>query len=131
MNYGERSVELHRKNRGKLSINSKFEIKNKEDLSLAYTPGVAQPCLEISKNKNEIYNLTSAKNTVAVVTDGSSVLGLGDIGPEASLPVMEGKSILFKKFANVDAYPIALATQDVDEIVRTVKLISPFNIVDP
>jgi len=118
----ERALEFHIG--GKLRVNSKVEI-NKDTISLAYTPGVAMPCIEIAKNKEDVYKYTSKGNMVAVITDGSAVLGLGDIGPEASLPVMEGKSLLFKHFADIDAFPIALKTKDVDEIVNTIKLISP------
>ncbi len=123
--YGKLSVEVHRKNKGKLDVQSKVHLKDKEDLSIAYTPGVAQPCLEIEKNPDEWYELTSAGNTVAVITDGSAVLGLGDIGPKASLPVMEGKCVLFKEFAGVNAFPIAINTQDVHDFVETVKRIAP------
>ncbi len=119
------SLELHLKNKGKIAINSKISLKTKDDLSLAYTPGVAQPCLEIARNKKAVYDYTSKSNMVAVVTDGSAVLGLGNIGAEASLPVMEGKCILFKEFGNVDAFPIALSTQDPDKVVDIVKNISP------
>jgi len=123
--YAKLSLEMHEKSVGKISIISKVPIKNSYDLSIAYTPGVAAPCLQIAKNKDDVYKYTSKGNIIAVVTDGTAVLGLGDIGPEASLPVMEGKAILFKQFGNVDAIPIAIASKDVDEIVRTVKLISP------
>lgn len=125
MNYKELSLALHEKHKGKLSINSKVPVKNKDDLSTAYTPGVAEPCMHIYKNKEDIYKYTIKSNTVAVITDGSAVLGLGNIGPEASLPVMEGKCVLFKEFAGVDAFPIAISTQDVEEFIKTVKLISP------
>lgn len=125
MNFNERSLELHKQKRGKLEIRSTFPLETREDLSVAYTPGVAQPCLEIAKDKSLAWDLTIKGRTVAVVTDGSSVLGLGNIGPEAGLPVMEGKAILFKRFAGIDAFPICLATQDVDEIVETVKRIAP------
>ncbi|PIZ95700.1 MAG: NAD-dependent malic enzyme [Candidatus Magasanikbacteria bacterium CG_4_10_14_0_2_um_filter_37_12] len=118
-------VEFHRQLRGKIEVISRTSISSRAELSLAYTPGVAEACLAIVGNLAEVYNLTRKNNMVAVVTDGSAVLGLGNIGPEASLPVMEGKAILFKEFADVDAFPIALKTQDVDEIVRTVELISP------
>lgn len=125
MNYFEESLKLHENSRGKLEVVSKIKLENRDDLSLAYSPGVASPCLEIAKNENEVYKYTSKGNLIAVVTDGSAVLGLGNIGAKASLPVMEGKAILFKEFGNVDAIPIALDTNDVEEIVRTVKLISP------
>jgi malate dehydrogenase (oxaloacetate-decarboxylating) len=123
--YEKLSLEAHRKNRGKLEVKSKFSIRNREELSVAYTPGVAAVCLEIQKNPHEARNLTSCKNTVAVITDGTAVLGLGDIGPLAALPVMEGKAALFKEFANVDAFPIALATKDVEEIIATIQNIAP------
>ena len=119
----ERSLELHEKNHGKVEVISKVE--NREDLSLAYTPGVAEPCRKIHANPDDVYKYTAKGNLVAVVSDGTAVLGLGDIGPLAGMPVMEGKSILFKEFANVDAFPICLDTKDVDEIVETVKRIAP------
>lgn len=125
MNYFEGSLKLHEKNIGKIEVASKVKIKTKEDLSLAYTPGVAEPCREIYENVENVFKYTAKGNLVAVVTDGSAVLGLGDIGPKASLPVMEGKAILFKEFANVDAFPICLDTKNVDEIVNVVRLISP------
>ncbi len=125
MNYAEESLKVHRQKKGKIEICSKVPLVNKDDLSTAYTPGVAAPCMEIAKEKNKIYDYTIKQNSVAVVTDGSAVLGLGNIGPEAGLPVMEGKAILFKKFGNVDAYPICLATQNADKIVEAVKLIAP------
>lgn len=125
MNYAQESLELHRKLKGKLDIVSRLPITNKTDLSLAYTPGVAQPCVEIHSNPEESYELTGRGNLVAVVTDGTAVLGLGDIGPEAAMPVMEGKCILFREFAGVNAFPICLATKDVDEIIRTVECVAP------
>lgn len=125
MNYFEESLKLHEKNSGKIEVTSKVKITTREDLSLAYTPGVAEPCRKIHENEEDVYKYTSKGNLVAVVTDGTAVLGLGDIGPKAGLPVMEGKAILFKEFANVDAVPICLDTKNVDEIVRTVKLIAP------
>ncbi|MGE5627987.1 MAG: NAD(P)-dependent malic enzyme [Solirubrobacterales bacterium] len=125
MNYFEESLKLHEKSIGKIEVISKLPLETRDDLSLAYTPGVAEPCREIHKNKDEVYKYTSKGNLVAVITDGSAVLGLGDIGPEAGLPVMEGKAILFKEFANVNAFPICLDTKNVDEIVRSVKLIAP------
>jgi malate dehydrogenase (oxaloacetate-decarboxylating) len=124
-NYDKKSLKLHEKNKGKISIVSKMKLKNKEDLSVAYTPGVAAPCIEIAKNKENVYKYTLKNNTIAVITDGTAVLGLGDIGPEASLPVMEGKAVLFKRFADVDAFPIAIASKDTEEIIKTIKLISP------
>ena len=121
----ERSLELHEKNHGKIEVISKVKVENKDELSLAYTPGVAEPCRKIHANPNDVYKYTSKGNPVAVVSDGTAVLGLGDIGPLAGMPVMEGKSILFKQFANIDAFPICLDTKDVDEIVETVKRIAP------
>ena len=123
--YAKLALEMHEVNKGKIKVDSKMNIMNKEDLSIAYTPGVAQPCLEINKNLENVYKYTSKGNLVAVVSDGSAVLGLGDIGASASIPVMEGKSILFKAFADVDAFPICLKSKDVDEIVKTVKLLEP------
>lgn len=125
MNNREAALELHRANRGKLSIESKVPIRNREDLAVAYTPGVAEPCKEIHRERQLVYEYTGRGNLVAVVTDGSAVLGLGNIGPEAALPVMEGKAALFKTFAGVDAIPICLASQDVDDIVSAVRLIAP------
>ena len=125
MNYFEESLKLHEKVRGKIEVVSKLKLENRDDLSLAYTPGVAEPCRRIHANEEDVYKYTAKGNLVAVVTDGTAVLGLGDIGPKAALPVMEGKAILFKEFGNVDAFPICLDTTDVDEIVRTVKLLSP------
>lgn len=119
------ALKLHRDHLGKISIVSKVLVENKEELSLAYSPGVAAPCLAIKDNKEEIYNLTAKGNLVAVVSDGSAVLGLGNIGAHASLPVMEGKAVLFKEFGNVDAFPICLNTQDTEEIIKTCKLIEP------
>lgn len=123
-NYDQQSIEAHKKHRGKIEINSRMPLDTREDLSVAYTPGVAAPCRQIHKNNSKAYDYTSKGNTVAVVTDGSAVLGLGNIGPEASLPVMEGKCVLFKKFAGVDAVPVTLDTQDIDEIISTVKAIA-------
>ena len=121
----EKSLELHEKSKGKLSVVSKVKVENRDDLSLAYSPGVAEPCRKICANKEDVYKYTSKGNLVAVVTDGTAVLGLGDIGPEAALPVMEGKCVLFKEFGDVDAIPICLDTKDTEEIIRTVKLIAP------
>ena len=121
----ENSLKLHEQNKGKLSIVSKVKVGNREDLSLAYSPGVAEPCRKIASNKEDVYKYTGKGNLVAVVTDGTAVLGLGDIGPEAALPVMEGKCVLFKEFGDVDAIPICLDTKDPEEIIRTVKLIAP------
>ena len=124
MNYAEESLRLHEEWKGKIEVVSRVSVKNKEDLSLAYTPGVAQPCLEIQKDYDKSFTLTRRSNLVAVITDGTAVLGLGDIGPEAGMPVMEGKCALFKAFGDVDAFPICVRSKDVDEIVRTVYLIS-------
>ncbi|WP_042273368.1 NAD(P)-dependent malic enzyme [[Clostridium] dakarense] len=125
MNYFEESLKLHEEKVGKIEVISKIKVETRDDLSLAYTPGVAEPCRKIHENEENVYKYTSKGNLVAVVTDGSAVLGLGNIGPKAGLPVMEGKAILFKEFAGVDAFPICLDTNDVDEIVKTVKLIAP------
>ena len=124
MNYGEIAVQKHKQWQGKIEVICRAELETKDDLSIAYTPGVAQPCLEIEKNPDLIYDLTRRGNLVAVVTDGTAVLGLGDIGPLASMPVMEGKCALFKAFGNVDAVPICVNSKSVDEIVQTVSLIS-------
>lgn len=125
MNIYEESLQFHKQLRGKLEVSSRVKITNEKDLSLAYTPGVAEPCREIHKAPSTAYLYTRKWNTVAVISDGTAVLGLGDIGPLASLPVMEGKSILFKEFADVDAFPIVLDTKDVNEIVETVVRIAP------
>jgi len=124
MDYAKESLKLHYKWGGKLDIRPKMPVSTKEDLSLAYTPGVAEPCLEIARDKSLSYKLTGRHNLVAVVTDGSAVLGLGDIGPEAAMPVMEGKCVLFKSFGNVDAIPLCIRSNDVDEIVNTVSLLA-------
>ena len=124
MNYVQESLRLHGEWKGKIEIIPRVPVANKEDLSLAYTPGVAQPCLEIQRDIEKSYDLTRRHNLCAVITDGSAVLGLGDIGPEAGMPVMEGKCVLFKAFGDVDAFPLCVKTQDVDEFVRTVALIS-------
>ena len=118
------ALEAHAKWKGKIEVISTVELNNKEDLAIAYTPGVAEPCLEIQKDVNLSYDYTRRGNMIAVVTDGTAVLGLGDIGPEAGMPVMEGKAALFKSFANIDAFPICIRSKDVDEIVKTVQLIS-------
>lgn len=125
MNYSELSLELSEKNRGKLEVRSLVPVTTREELSTAYTPGVAEPCRRIAADRREAYRYTIKGHTVAVVSDGTAVLGLGDIGPEAAMPVMEGKSILFKEFGGIDAFPICLDTKDVDEIVETVKRIAP------
>lgn len=125
MDYNKESLEMHKKLKGKVEVKSKVKIENKDDLSLAYTPGVAEPCREISKDKEKIYDYTFKGNTVAVISDGSAVLGLGNIGAEASLPVMEGKAILFKEFAGIDAFPICLKEQNVQKTIETIKNISP------
>ncbi len=124
MDYGKKSLQLHAKWKGKIDIVCKAPIKNKQDLALAYTPGVAAPCLAIQKDINKSYDLTWRKNTIAVVTDGTAVLGLGDIGPEAGMPVMEGKCALFKRFGNVNAVPLCIKSKNVDDIVKTVYLLS-------
>lgn len=124
MTTAERSLAMHYDVKGKIEVISRVEVNSSEDLSLAYTPGVAQPCLEIQKDVSKSYELTRRWNLCAVITDGSAVLGLGDIGPEAGMPVMEGKCVLFKTFGNVDAFPLCVSTQDVDTFVQTVKLIS-------
>ena len=124
MNYAEESLKRHAQWKGKIEVIATVPVKNKEDLSLAYTPGVAQPCLEIQKDIDKSYELTRRHNLCAVITDGTAVLGLGDIGPEAGMPVMEGKCVLFKAFGGVDAFPLCVRTKDVDEFVNTVVLIS-------
>ena len=124
MNYAEESLRLHEKWKGKIEVIATVPVATKDDLSLAYTPGVAQPCLEIQKDVNLSYDLTRRHNLCAVITDGSAVLGLGDIGPEAGMPVMEGKCVLFKAFGGVDAFPLCVKTKDVDEFVNAVALIS-------
>ncbi len=123
MDYAKESLKLHYEWNGKIEVVARAKVDNKEALSLAYTPGVAQPCLEIQKDINKSYELTRRSNLVAVITDGSAVLGLGDIGPEAGMPVMEGKCVLFKEFGGVDAFPLCVRTQDVDEFVNTVTLL--------
>ena len=125
MDYNAASLKMHEENQGKMEISLKVPIETKEDLSTAYTPGVAEPCRKIADNPADVYKYTLKANTVAVVSDGTAVLGLGDIGPLAAIPVMEGKSVLFKRFGNVDAFPICLDTKDTDEIVETVKRLAP------
>ena len=124
MDYAKESLRLHGEWKGKIEVVTRVPVENKDDLSLAYTPGVAQPCLEIQKDVNKSYELTRRWNMCLVVTDGSAVLGLGDIGPEAGMPVMEGKCVLFKAFGDVDAFPICIKSNDVDEIVNTIYMIS-------
>ena len=125
MNYNERALQVHESSKGKIEVVSKVKLESKDDLSIAYTPGVAEPCRKIASNPEDVYKYTSKGNLVAVVSDGSAVLGLGNIGAKAAIPVMEGKAILFKAFAGVDAFPICLETQNVDEIVETIVRISP------
>lgn len=124
-NLRSEALHIHKVNQGKLSTEAKIPVTNAKELSLAYSPGVAEPCKEIYDRKESVYDYTMKGNTVAVVTDGSAVLGLGNIGPEAAMPVMEGKSVLFKSFAGVDSFPICLATNDIDQIVETVRLLEP------
>ena len=125
MNFNIEALKMHEKNKGKISVKSKVSLNSKDDLSTAYTPGVAEPCRKIHANEDDVYKYTSKGNLVAVVSDGSAVLGLGNIGPKAAIPVMEGKCILFKEFADVDAFPICLDTQDTEEIVKAIKQIAP------
>ncbi|HAM30755.1 MAG TPA: NAD-dependent malic enzyme, partial [Erysipelotrichaceae bacterium] len=124
MDYAAEALKKHKEWKGKLETKNKMAIENKDDLSIAYTPGVAAPCLEIKANPKEVYTYTGKGNTVAVVSDGSAVLGLGNIGPEAGMPVMEGKCVLFKAFGDVDAFPLCIKSKDVDEIVNTIYMIS-------
>lgn len=125
MDYNQAALQMHEEHHGKVAVQSKVKVENRDDLSTAYTPGVAEPCRRIHADPRNVYRYTAKGNLVAVVSDGTAVLGLGDIGPLAAMPVMEGKAILFKEFADVDAFPICLDTKDVDEIVRTVKAIAP------
>ncbi|SHK34208.1 malate dehydrogenase (oxaloacetate-decarboxylating) [Hathewaya proteolytica DSM 3090] len=123
--YAERALEMHKENKGKLRVVSQIEVNSKDDLAVAYTPGVAEPCLEIAKDNDKIFDYTIKSHTVAIVTNGTAVLGLGNIGAGAGLPVMEGKALLFKEFGNVDAFPICIDSEDPEEIIKTVKLIAP------
>lgn len=125
MDYYKEAIKIHEEKKGKIEIVSKLALNDKDDLSIAYTPGVAEPCRKIHKNRDDVYKYTAKGNLVAVVSDGSAVLGLGNIGSEAAIPVMEGKSILFKEFANIDAFPICLDTQNTEEIINTVKYLAP------
>ena len=121
----EEALKLHKDNQGKLAVTSKVPLHNAQDLSLAYSPGVAEPCLEIHKDVNKVYDYTAKGNFVAIVSDGTAVLGLGNIGAEAAMPVMEGKCVLFKTFGGIDAFPICLESQNTDDIVNAVKQIAP------
>lgn len=125
MDYFKESLLLHKRLKGKIRIVPKIDVHTAEELSLVYSPGVAEPCLEIARKPESVYDYTIKGNTVAIVSDGSAVLGLGNIGASASIPVMEGKALLFKRFANIDAFPICIDSQDTDKIVETVKLIAP------
>lgn len=125
MNLYEESLQLHAENHGKLKVQSKVACQTRHDLSVAYTPGVAQPCLEIAKDPENSYVYTNRGNTVAVISDGTAVLGLGDIGAAAAMPVMEGKCLLMKKFADIDAWPLVVDSKDPEEIIRFVKMVSP------
>ena len=125
MDYNKLALEMHEQNKGKIAVRSKVTVKTRDDLSTAYTPGVAEPCRKIRDNKEEVYRYTAKANLVAVLSDGTAVLGLGDIGPEAAMPVMEGKAVLFKEFGNVNAVPVCLDTQDTEEIIKTVVNIAP------
>lgn len=125
MSYGDKALKMHKEKKGKLEVVGKIKIETREDLSIAYTPGVAEPCVEIAKDKDKVYDYTIKGNTVAIVSNGTAVLGLGNIGAEAGIPVMEGKALLFKEFGGVDAFPICLDTEDPEEIIKTVKLMAP------
>lgn len=125
MDYNQLALQMHEQHKGKIAVAPKVEVKDREALSTAYTPGVAEPCRKIRDNKEDVYRYTAKGNLVAVVSDGTAVLGLGDIGPHAAMPVMEGKALLFKEFADIDAFPICLDTKDVDELVKTVKYLAP------
>lgn len=125
MSYCEKALQVHKENKGKLEVISKIKVETREDLAVAYTPGVAEPCLQIAKDNDKIYDYTIKSHTVAIVTNGTAVLGLGNIGAGAGLPVMEGKALLFKEFGDIDAFPICIDSQDPEEIIKTVKLIQP------
>lgn len=125
MNIREKALQMHEENKGKFEIKSKVKVENPTDLSLAYTPGVAEPCKEIAQNQEEVYRYTAKGNTIAVISDGTAVLGLGNIGPKAAIPVMEGKAILFKEFGGVDAIPICLDTTDKDKLIETITYLAP------
>lgn len=125
MSVYERALKLHKESQGKISVKSKVAVRNKDDLSLAYSPGVAEPCRKIEEDRMAVYDYTNKGNYVAVVSTGTAVLGLGDVGPEAALPVMEGKAVLFKEFAGIDAFPLCIGTKDVDEVVNFIKLLEP------
>lgn len=125
MSYGDEALKMHKEKKGKLEIVGKIKVETRDDLAIAYTPGVAQPCIEIAKDKDKVYDYTIKGNTVAIVSNGTAVLGLGNIGAEAGIPVMEGKALLFKEFGGVDAFPICLDTEDPEEVIKTVKLMAP------
>ncbi|MEK7098150.1 MAG: hypothetical protein AAB906_04855 [Patescibacteria group bacterium] len=125
MNYNQKALALHRKKKGKFEVKSKVSLETRDDLSIAYTPGVGAVSSEIGKNKNKSWELTNRANQVAIVCDGTAILGLGDLGPEAAMPVMEGKAIIFKEFAGIDAIPLCINTQDADKIVEFCKMIEP------
>jgi malate dehydrogenase (oxaloacetate-decarboxylating) len=125
MSYGDEALKMHKEKKGKLEIVGKIKVETRDDLAIAYTPGVAQPCIEIAKDKDKVYDYTIKGNTVAIVSNGTAVLGLGNIGAEAGIPVMEGKALLFKEFGGVDAFPICLDTEDPEEVIKTIKLMAP------
>ena len=125
MDYYKESITLHKRLKGKIRMTPKVEVRTKDDLSLVYSPGVAEPCRAIAKDQSKVWDYTIKGNTVAIISDGSAVLGLGNIGAHAAIPVMEGKAMLFRRFADIDAFPICLDTQDTDKIVETVKLLAP------
>ena len=125
MDYGKESLRLHKEHKGKIQVTPSVNITSRDDLALAYTPGVAEPCKAIAKDPEEVYTYTAKSHMVGVISDGSAVLGLGNIGADASLPVMEGKCVLFKEFGGIDAFPIAVKTQETPEIIRTIKNIAP------